>query len=128
MKPKRHVLITHAQLNVISAISFSDYLCLQFIAKPHHSKIMSGNSPEFLKAAEDVRKLTARPSNEELLDLYGYFKQATVGDCNTDRPGIFDLKGRAKWDNWNSRKGMSKEDAEKAYIDLANQLMSKYPS
>ena len=89
---------------------------------------MSGNSPEFLKAAEDVRKLTERPSNEELLDLYGYFKQATVGDCNTDRPGIFDLKGRAKWDNWNSRKGMSKEDAEKAYIELANKLMSKYPS
>ena len=90
--------------------------------------IMSENSPEFLKAAEDVRKLTERPSNEELLDLYGYFKQATVGDCNTDRPGIFDLKGRAKWDNWNSRKGMSKEDAEKAYIELANKLMSKYPS
>ena len=98
------------------------------LAELHHSKIMSGNSPEFLKAAEDVRKLTERPSNEELLDLYGYFKQATVGDCNTDRPGIFDLKGRAKWDNWNSRKGMSKKDAEKAYIELANKLMSIYPS
>lgn len=87
-----------------------------------------GNSPEFLKSAEDVRKLTERPSNEELLNLYGYFKQATVGDCNTDRPSFYYMKDCAKWDNWNSRKGTSKEDAEKAYIEIAANLMSKYPS
>jgi len=88
------------------------------------------NSPEFLEAAEKVKSLTERPTNEELLDLYGYFKQATVGDINTDRPGMLslDLKGKAKWDNWNSRKGMPKEDAEKNYIDLANTLLGKYPS
>ena len=118
---------THAQLNFITEIRQS-VLDLRVGEAALQQNIMSGNSPEFLKAAEDVRKLAEQPSNEELLDLYGYFKQATVGDCNTDRPGIFDLKGRAKWDNWNSRKGMSKEDAEKAYIELANKLMSKYPS
>ena len=128
MKPKRHVLFTHAQLNFITEIRHSDLQVAEAALQQKYLNIMSGNSPEFLKAAEDVRKLTERPSNEELLDLYGYFKQATVGDCNIDRPGIFDLKGRAKWDNWNSRKGMSKEDAEKAYIELANKLMSKYPS
>ena len=30
------------------------------------------------------------------------------GDCNTERPGMFDLKGKAKWDSWNSKKGMTK--------------------
>uniref|UniRef100_A0A8C5RVI7 ACB domain-containing protein n=1 Tax=Laticauda laticaudata TaxID=8630 RepID=A0A8C5RVI7_LATLA len=34
----------------------------------------------------------------ELLDLYGHFKQVTVGDGNTECPGMFDLKGKAKWD------------------------------
>ena len=86
------------------------------------------NSPEFLKAAEDVRNLTVKPTDQELLDLYGWFKQASIGDVNTDRPGMFDLKGKYKWDNWNSRKGASKDEAEKAYIELVQQLMEKYPS
>ena len=85
------------------------------------------NSPEFLKAAEDVKKLTAKPTDEELLKLYGWFKQASVGDVNTQRPGMFDLKGKFKWDEWNSHKGTSKEDAEKAYIEFVNSLMEKYP-
>lgn len=84
------------------------------------------NSAEFNKAAEDVKTLTVRPTNEELLDLYGWFKQATVGDCNTDRPGMFDLKGKAKWDNWNALKGKSKEEAEAKYIEFANGLLVKY--
>lgn len=41
---------------------------------------------------------------------------------------MFDLKGKYKWDNWNSRKGMSKEEAEKEYIELAQKLLEKYPS
>ena len=28
--------------------------------------------------------------------------QATIGKCNTSRPGAFDFVGRAKWDAWNS--------------------------
>lgn len=35
---------------------------------------------DFDKAAEDVKDLTKRPSDEELLELYALFKQATVGD------------------------------------------------
>ncbi len=38
---------------------------------------------EFLKAADDVKKLKTTPDNDALLELYGNFKQATVGDCNT---------------------------------------------
>lgn len=86
---------------------------------------MSGNSPEFLKAAEDAKVLKVRPNDKDLLELYGLFKQATVGDNPTDRPGMLslDLKGKAKWDAWDSRKGMSKEDAEKAYIEKVKQLI-----
>ena len=89
---------------------------------------MSGNSKEFEQAAADVKNLTERPTDDELLELYGFFKQATVGDCNTNRPGMFDLKGKYKWDNWNSHKGTSKEDAEKWYIELVQTLKGKYPS
>ena len=81
---------------------------------------------EFEQAAENVKKLTQRPTNEELLELYGLYKQATVGDCNTDRPGFMDPKGRAKWDKWDGNKGMSKDDAEKKYVELANSVIAKY--
>lgn len=50
-------------------------------------------------------------TNEELLELYALYKQGTVGDCNTSRPGMFDQKGRYKWDGWNGKKGVNKEDA-----------------
>ena len=51
-------------------------------------------------------------ADDELLQLYSLFKQATVGDVNTDRPGMLDFKGKAKWDAWEKVKGKSKEDAE----------------
>ncbi|XP_033020468.1 acyl-CoA-binding protein-like [Lacerta agilis] len=51
-----------------------------------------------------------------MLGIYSHYKQATVGDVHTDRPGMLDFKGKAKWDAWNSLKRMSKEDAMKAYI------------
>ncbi|XP_029359703.1 acyl-CoA-binding domain-containing protein 7 isoform X1 [Echeneis naucrates] len=81
---------------------------------------------EFEKLAEDVKNVKTRPTDQELLDLYGLYKQAVVGDVNTDRPGMLDFKGKAKWDAWESRKGMSKEDAMSAYITLAKEVIGKY--
>lgn len=37
----------------------------------------------FNKAAEDVKNLKEQPDNDDLLQLYGLYKQATVGDVNT---------------------------------------------
>ncbi|KAF9083685.1 Acyl-CoA-binding domain-containing protein 1 [Mortierella sp. GBA35] len=79
-------------------------------------------SAEFDAAAAKIKTLETSPSNDDLLELYALFKQATVGDNNTDRPGMFDLKGKAKWDAWTSKKGVSKEDAEKQYIALVAKL------
>lgn len=42
------------------------------------------------------------------LILYALFKQGTVGDVNTSRPGVFDLKGKAKWDAWDKQKGAAR--------------------
>ena len=37
---------------------------------------------------------------------------------------MFDPKGRAKWDAWEAKKGMSTEDAEQAYADLLESLLA----
>jgi len=77
---------------------------------------------QFKDAKGRVEKLKERPSNEQLLDLYGLYKQATDGDVSGSRPGMLDLKGRAKYDAWAKRKGASKDDAMKKYVALVDAL------
>ncbi len=84
------------------------------------------NSKEFLNAAMWVKKLKQSPNNNELLDLYKYYKQATVGDVNISKPGIFNLKDQAKWNSWDSVKGTDKHTSEVEYIKLVNQLIKSY--
>ncbi|KAG2458956.1 VP13D protein, partial [Polypterus senegalus] len=38
---------------------------------------------EFDRAAKEVKNLKAQPTDQEMLDVYGLYKQATVGDVNT---------------------------------------------
>ncbi|XP_037369011.1 acyl-CoA-binding protein [Talpa occidentalis] len=81
---------------------------------------------EFEKAAEEVKNLKTKPTDEEMLFIYSHYKQATVGDVNTERPGMMDFKGKAKWDAWNGLKGTSKDNAMKAYIAKVEELKGKY--
>ncbi|KAG0766087.1 hypothetical protein G6F62_009312 [Rhizopus arrhizus] len=78
-------------------------------------------SQQFTTAAEEVHKLPTKPSNDELLELYGLYKQATVGDNKTSKP-TFDIKGRYKWDAWTKLEGMSQEEAEQKYIEFVEKL------
>merc|ERR1711936_1350197 len=73
-------------------------------------------------------KISKTLSNEELLEVYALYKQASIGDCNTSRPGMMDFKGKAKWDAWNGKKGMGQDEAKQKYIELANQLKDKHGS
>ena len=41
--------------------------------------------------------------------------QATVGDVEGSQPWAVQMEARAKWDAWNSVKGMPKEEAMKQY-------------
>jgi acyl-CoA-binding protein len=79
----------------------------------------------FAEAQERVKTLKKRPSNDELLALYGLYKQATEGDATGSRPGMLDPKGRAKFDAWTARKGTSAPDARKAYVALVAELVKK---
>ena len=47
---------------------------------------------DFNSAVAQSKELPSRPSNEDLLQLYALFKQATDGDVSGDRPGGFDFK------------------------------------
>ena len=83
---------------------------------------MSELATKFEDAQARAKKLTKSPSNDDLLELYALYKQATSGDVSGSRPGMLDLKGRAKFDAWAKRKGLSKDDAMKKYVALVEKL------
>ncbi len=85
-----------------------------------------GNSKEFLVAAETVKKLSSTPNNNEMIELYGLYKQATVGDINIEKPGFLNFKEVTKWEAWNKCKGMDQYNSEVKYIMFVNQLIQKY--
>jgi diazepam-binding inhibitor (GABA receptor modulator, acyl-CoA-binding protein) len=80
----------------------------------------------FEHAVARSKELTRRPSNEELLQLYALYKQATEGDVQGDRPGGFDFKAIAKYDAWAEIKGKSREQAMTDYISLVDNLHQQY--
>ncbi|MBW1876863.1 MAG: acyl-CoA-binding protein [Deltaproteobacteria bacterium] len=79
---------------------------------------------EFEQAVERSRALPSTPTTDQLLALYGLYKQASVGDVQGKRPGMFDLKGRAKYDAWAKQKAKTSEEARAAYIALVDSLAS----
>ena len=79
-------------------------------------------SAKFEDAQTRVKKLSKSPSNDDLLELYALYKQATVGDVSGSRPGMLDLKGRAKYDAWAKTKGTSKDAAMTKYVALVDRL------
>jgi acyl-CoA-binding protein len=84
---------------------------------------MSDLKELFEQAQKDVRTLSEKPSDDDLLALYSFYKQATDGDVTGERPGFFDFAGGAKFDAREKIKGMSSEDAMQKYIDTVKGLM-----
>lgn len=81
---------------------------------------------QFEAAVGRSQSLTKRPSNEELLDLYALYKQATEGDATGDRPGGFDFKAIAKHDAWADVKGKDADTAMQEYVQLVERLIQQY--
>jgi len=69
-------------------------------------------------------------SQEDHLFLYGRYKQATVGPCNTRKPSCMDIEGYyspsreeiRKWNTWKNLGNMSKEQAKNDYIQKLNAI------
>jgi diazepam-binding inhibitor (GABA receptor modulator, acyl-CoA-binding protein) len=81
---------------------------------------------QFDSAVARSKELTKRPSNEELLQLYALFKQATEGDATGERPGGFDFKAIAKFDAWAELKGKTKDTAMREYVAFVDKLHQQY--
>ena len=83
---------------------------------------MSDIQVKFAAAAQDAKNLPRKPDDQTLLQLYAYYKQATIGDVSGKRPGFTDIVGRAKYDAWSKLKGKPEETAMQFYIELVERL------
>ena len=79
---------------------------------------------QFNEATVRVQALpTASP--EVMLKLYGLYKQSTIGDVTGERPGMLEMRARAKFDAWASRRGMNVEEAQEEYIEYVDELLGE---
>ena len=60
-------------------------------------------------------------TNDQLLQLYAHFKQGSVGQNTTPKPGILDFKGKAKWEAWTALGHMPQMAAQSRYVQLVQQ-------
>ena len=76
----------------------------------------------FSQAVAESKELKDRPSNDTMLQLYSFYKQATEGDAGSDPPNMYDFVAKAKYEAWSSIKGKTKEAAMQDYINLVGKL------
>jgi diazepam-binding inhibitor (GABA receptor modulator, acyl-CoA-binding protein) len=76
----------------------------------------------FEQASVDVKALSQRPSDGDMLNLYALYKQATEGDVSGDKPGFFDFVARAKYEAWEALQGTDSKEAMQRYIDKVRSL------
>jgi len=76
----------------------------------------------FSKAQDAVKTLKPKPSNDDLLQMYAHFKQATLGPNGGTRPSAFNVKDCYKYDAWKGLGNMSSDACKEAYCALADRL------
>ncbi|KAB2072439.1 hypothetical protein ERO13_A07G014450v2 [Gossypium hirsutum] len=80
---------------------------------------------DFQEYANKAKTLPPSTKDADKLILYGLYKQAMVGNVNTDRPGILSPTDRAKWDAWKDVEGKTKEQAMTEYIAKVKELLGQ---
>ena len=81
---------------------------------------MSDLAQQFADAQARIKPVSV--PTDTMLELYALYKQATAGDVGGDRPGMLDVRGRAKHDAWAKKKGMTKDAAMQAYIAVVDRV------
>ncbi|KAJ7937339.1 hypothetical protein B0H13DRAFT_1945442 [Mycena leptocephala] len=85
---------------------------------------------QFDRAVEIVQGLPKtgpiQTGYDEKLAMYSLYKQATIGNVTSPRPGIWDMLGRAKWDAWAKHKDLDPYEAKWLYVATLMKVLRKY--
>lgn len=81
---------------------------------------------EFQEAISKVHDLKEKPSLSVLKQLYGLYKQATVGPNTTPKPSRLNFEARSKWDAWTDVSHLHQEVAKTKYVEIVENLLKKH--
>ena len=90
------------------------------------------STTDFEKAVAYVRSLPKGESTitqEQQLQFYANFKQATVGTCSQhggSQPWAVQFEARAKWDAWNALGNKTADEAKADYVKLLDQTQPEW--
>ncbi|KAK4462278.1 acyl-CoA-binding protein [Cladorrhinum samala] len=102
---------------------------------------MASTSPAFQTAVADSKKLTSKPSNDDLLEIYALFKVANGEDFSkATAPGMIyheanshlffpRLQAKAKYNAWKKvalEDGLTAEEAQDKYVKKIEEMKEKY--
>uniref|UniRef100_A0A7I4YDV8 ACB domain-containing protein n=1 Tax=Haemonchus contortus TaxID=6289 RepID=A0A7I4YDV8_HAECO len=86
-----------------------------------HISANDSNIDEKFQAAVDI--VASLPiegpvttTTDEKLAFYSFYKQATIGPCNTPKPSFWNVVEKFKWDAWNNLGTMEANEAKAAYV------------
>lgn len=80
----------------------------------------------FDKACDYVRDSHSKLDSDLLVRLYGYFKQATVGECRTPKPSVLNFQALIKWKAWSKLGNISKSEAMNLYVTTLNEAVENW--
>jgi len=75
--------------------------------------------------SEKIKNTNILISNEDKLELYKFYKQYTIGNCNIQKPYMYQITENYKWNAWNNIKNMDKDTAMNNYIKIATNILNK---
>ena len=64
-------------------------------------------------------------SNQDKLEFYALYKQATLGKCTGARPGRLNVVARYKYDSWKKLENLSKDQAKEKFIEKFKKVVPK---
>lgn len=78
----------------------------------------------FFEAVDRVSKTEKTLPPDVLLKLYAFYKQGTKGDSSSiAHTDVNDIRNAFKFNAWIQLNGMSANEAKKAYIALAEEVL-----
>ena len=80
---------------------------------------------DFDTYAQKIRDAKPDVNAPEMVQVYGLFKQAKMGDCNIEKPGMTDPAGQAKWDAWEAQKGKTQDEAAAEYVEVVKAFLGE---
>lgn len=66
-------------------------------------------------------------SAREQRQLYGLYKQATVGEIDEKQPSLFNIEDQLKYRAWKANRGMPQRQARQRFVEMAKRLGYRDP-